>query len=291
MAVFAQQVLNGLTVGSLFALVAVGLSLIYGAFRIIHIAHGSVYMLGGMLSYSLLAQLRVPPLAAAGLTTVACAALGILLERFAYRPLRDANIIVTLISSLGLLLALDNLARILWGPVPQAYPAFVPVRVYTVGRLVLSNIQVVIILIAALLMAGVQLALRRTKFGLAALAAVQNARGARLVGIDIDRLATVIFAVGSGLAGVAGILVGLHVTTVDPSMGDLFGLKAFVAVVLGGLGSVVGTIVGAYIIGVAEALTAAYLSAGLRDVITFAILVLVLMVRPSGLFGRRVDRA
>lgn len=291
MSVFAQHLLNGLSVGSLYALLAIGLSLTYGVLRIIHIAHGGVYMLGGMLSFTLVVTLGVPPLAAAALTILACAVVGVLFERLAYRPLRGAPIIVTLISSLGLLLVLENLARRVWGPVPQAYPALIPVQVYTPGGMVVTNLQALVILLTLLVMAALHWALRHTNVGLATLAAVQNPRGARLVGIDIDRLALAIFAAGSALAGLAGVLEGMYLGSVDPSMGEIFGLKAFVAVVVGGLGSVIGTILGAYLIGLVEALTAAYVSAGFRDVITFALLVLMLMVRPSGLMGRRIDRA
>jgi branched-chain amino acid transport system permease protein len=288
---FAQHVLNGLSVGSLYALLAIGLSLTYGVLRIIHIAHGGVYMLGGMLSYSLVVTAGVAPLLAAALTIAACATLGLLFERLAYRPLRGAPIIVTLISSLGLLLALENLARIAWGPLAQPYPPLVPVRVYTPGGIVVTNLQALIVILTLGLMGAAHWTLRHTSLGLATLAAVQNPRGARLVGIDIDRLALAIFGVGSGLAGLAGMLEGLYLGSVDPSMGEIFGLKAFVAVVVGGLGSVVGTILGAYLIGLVEALTAAYVSAGFRDVITFALLVVMLMVRPAGLLGRRLDRA
>jgi branched-chain amino acid transport system permease protein len=289
--VLPQHLLNGLAVGSLYALLAIGLSLTYGVLRIIHIAHGGVYMIGGMLSLTLLATLRLPPVLALATTVLVCAGLGVLFERFAYRPLRGANVIVTLISSLGLLLAMENLARIVWGPVPHSYPQFLPLRVYTLGTIVITNLQILIVVLTIALMIGLQWVLRRTNLGLATLAAVQNARGARLVGINIDALAVAIFAVGSGLAGIAGVLEGLYITSVDPSMGAMFGLKAFAAVVIGGMGSVVGTILGAYLIGLVEALTAAYISAGLRDVITFALLVLVLMVRPSGLLGRRIERA
>jgi branched-chain amino acid transport system permease protein len=288
---FAQHVLNGLSVGSLYALLAIGLSLTYGVLRIIHIAHGGVYMLGGMLSYSLVVTAGVAPLLAAALTIAACTTLGLLFERLAYRPLRGAPIIVTLISSLGLLLALENLARIAWGPLAQPYPPLVPVRVYTPGGIVVTNLQALIVVLTLGLMGAAHWTLRHTSLGLATLAAVQNPRGARLVGIDIDRLALAIFGVGSGLAGLAGMLEGLYLGSVDPSMGEIFGLKAFVAVVVGGLGSVVGTILGAYLIGLVEALTAAYVSAGFRDVITFALLVVMLMVRPAGLLGRRLDRA
>jgi branched-chain amino acid transport system permease protein len=288
---FAQHVLNGLSVGSLYALLAIGLSLTYGVLRIIHIAHGGIYMLGGMLSFTLVVTVGLPPLLAAALTVLACAALGLLVERVAYRPLRGVPIIVTLISSLGLLLVFENLARIAWGPLAQPFPAVVPVRVYAPGGIVVTNLQLAIVLLTLLLMGGAHWVLRHTSLGLATLAAVQNPRGARLVGIDIDRLALAIFGVGSGLAGLAGMLEGLYLGSVDPSMGEIFGLKAFVAVVVGGLGSVVGTIAGAYLIGLLEALTAAYVSAGFRDVITFALLVVMLMVRPAGLLGRRVDRA
>lgn len=291
MSLLLQHVLNGLAVGSLYALLAIGLSLTYGVLRIIHIAHGGVYMLGGMISYTLLATLRLPAAAATALTIVACALLGVVFERFAYRPLRGAHVIVTLISSLGLLLAMENLARILWGPVPHAYPPFLSLSIYRIGTIIVTNLQVLIVVLTLTLMMALQWLLRRTNLGLATLAAVQNPRGARLVGINIDVLAVAIFAVGSGLAGVAGVLEGLYLTSVDPSMGQMFGLKAFAAVVIGGMGSVVGTILGAYVIGLVEALTAAYVSAGLRDVITFALLVVVLMVRPSGLLGRRIERA
>jgi branched-chain amino acid transport system permease protein len=289
--ILPQHLLNGLASGSLYALLAIGLSLTYGVLRIIHIAHGGVYMLGGMLSFTLLATLRLPVPLAIALTVLACGLLGVACEKFAYRPLRGANVIVTLISSLGLLLAMENLARVLWGPVPHAYPPFLALRIYKIGTIVITNLQILIVVLTLALMACLQWLLRHTNLGLATLAAVQNARGARLVGINIDALAVGIFAVGSALAGVAGVLEGLYLTSVDPSMGQMFGLKAFAAVVIGGMGSVVGTICGAYIIGLLEVLTAAYISAGLRDVITFALLVLVLMLRPAGLLGRRIERA
>ncbi|MDR7420345.1 MAG: branched-chain amino acid ABC transporter permease [Armatimonadota bacterium] len=291
MSVLPQHLLNGLAVGSLYALLAIGLSLTYGVLRIINIAHGGVYMIGGMLALTLLAVMRLPPLIAVTLTILACAGLGVVFERFAYRPLRGANVIVTLISSLGLLLAMENLARVIWGPLPQPFPQFLPLHIYRAGPVVVTNLQVLVIALTLVLMAGLQWVLRKTTLGLATLAAVQNARGARLLGINIDVLAMAIFAVGSGLAGLAGVLEGLYLTSVDPSMGQMFGLKAFAAVVIGGMGSVAGTFLGAYLIGLLEALVAAYVSAGLRDVITFALLVLTLMVRPSGLLGRRVDRA
>lgn len=291
MSVLPQHLLNGLAVGSLYALLAIGLSLTYGVLRIINIAHGGVYMIGGMLALTLLAALKLPPVIAVTLTILVCAGLGVLFERFAYRPLRGANVIVTLISSLGLLLAMENLARVIWGPLPQPFPQFLPLHIYQVGPVVLNNLQVLVIVLTLALMAALQWALRKTTLGLATLAAVQNARGARLLGINIDILAMAIFAVGSGLAGLAGVLEGLYLTSVDPSMGQMFGLKAFTAVVIGGMGSVAGTFLGAYLIGLLEALVGAYISAGLRDVLTFALLVLTLMIRPSGLLGRRVDRA
>ncbi|HEV8307350.1 MAG TPA: branched-chain amino acid ABC transporter permease [Methylomirabilota bacterium] len=291
MGALPQHLVNGLTVGSLYALLAIGLSLTYGVLRIIHIAHGAVYMLGGMISYTLMVRFRLPPLPAIALTLAACAGVGVVFERWAYRPLRTAPIIVTLISSLGLLLMVENLARIAWGPLTQPYPQFVSLRVYALGSVIVTNLQLLVLALGLALMVALQWCLRHTQVGLATLAAVQNPRGARLCGIDIDAIALVIFAVGSGLAGLAGILEGLYLTSVDPSMGQIFGLKAFVAVVVGGLGSIAGTMLAAYLIGLLEALTAAYVSAGLRDVITFALLVLVLMVRPSGLLGRRVDRA
>lgn len=291
MTVFAQHVLNGLSLGSLYALLAIGLSLTYGVLRIIHIAHGGVYMLGGMLSFTLVVTLGMPPVAAGAVTVAACAVLGLAFERLAYRPLRGAPIIVTLISSLGILLVLENLARIVWGPVPQAYPPVIPVRVYSAGGIIVTNLQLTVVVLTLAFMGGIHWILRHTSVGLATLATVQNPRGARLMGVDIDRLALAIFAAGSALAGLAGILEGIYLGSVDPSMGEIFGLKAFVAVVVGGLGSVVGTILGAYLIGLVEALTGAYVSAGFRDVITFALLVVMLMVRPAGLVGRRIDRA
>jgi branched-chain amino acid transport system substrate-binding protein len=301
-AMFLQQLVNGLSVGSIYALIALGYTMVYGVLKLINFAHSEVFMVGSFVGLFTAQGLGFDPkqpqqfgLAAACLVLLAAMAasalLGLSIERFAYRPLRSAHRLAPLITAIGVSILLQNLAVLVFGPNPRSFPMIVAESRYHLGGVVVTNLKITIFLVSALLMAGLSLFVRRTWTGKAMRALSVNLGAAKLMGISVNQVIALTFAVGSALAAAGGILFGLDQGKIEPLMGVLVGLKAFVAAVLGGIGSIPGAACGGILIGVAEQLTAGYLSADYRDAITFAILIGVLLVRPEGLFGSgRVEK-
>jgi branched-chain amino acid transport system permease protein len=295
LAQFAQQLVNGLSLGAIYALIALGYTMVYGILRLINFAHGDVYMVGAYVGYYLGRILHAGSASATpsgvdffivlGGSMAACALLGFILERAAYRPLRRAPRLNALITAIGISLLLENLGQLIFGADPKDFPTLVERTSYTVGIVVFSNIQLIVIGTAIALMLGLQYIVHRTRMGTAMRAVSFSHDASGLMGINIHRVISFTFVLGSALAAAAGILVGLYNPKIDPLMGIMPGLKAFVAAVLGGIGNVPGAIVGGLIMGVAETLTVGYLSSTYRDAITFVILVAVLLLRPTGLFG------
>ncbi|MEX2206759.1 MAG: branched-chain amino acid ABC transporter permease [Myxococcota bacterium] len=288
-----QQLLNGITWGSIYALVALGYTMVYGVLKLINFAHGEVYMVGAMLGYYAAHGLGVaatPSLGALLVVMLAamlgCGLLGALLERVAYRPLRGAGRLAPLITAIGVSLLLQNAGQLVFGADPKFFPTLLrSEELVRVGGIAVSNIQVAVLVTAVALMAGLQYVVQRTRFGRAMRAVSYDAPAAALMGVPVDRVILGTFVLGSMLAAAAGILVGLSNPKIDPLMGLMPGLKAFVAAVLGGIGSVPGAMVGGLLLGVIETLVTGYLSSTYRDAIAFVILVLILLVRPTGLFG------
>jgi branched-chain amino acid transport system permease protein len=288
-----QQLLNGITWGSIYALVALGYTMVYGVLKLINFAHGEVYMVGAMAGYYAAHALGVadaPSLGALLLVLVAsmlaCGLLGALIERVAYRPLRGAGRLAPLITAIGVSLLLQNAGQLVFGADPKFFPALLrSEELARVGGIAVSNIQITVLATAIALMAGLQYVVQRTRFGRAMRAVSYDAPAAALMGVPVDRVILGTFVLGSMLAAAAGILVGLSNPKIDPLMGLMPGLKAFVAAVLGGIGSVPGAMVGGLLLGVIETLVTGYLSSTYRDAIAFVILVLILLVRPTGLFG------
>jgi branched-chain amino acid transport system permease protein len=282
MELFAQQVLNGLVTGSVYSLVALGLTLIYGTMHVPNFAHGQLYMLGAYVSYSLVTGAGVPYWGALGVSVVALALVGAALERLVFRPLRHAPPLNAMIAALGVMLCLEAVAQNIWGEefrhMDSPYGGVVPVFGLPVAahRLVLLGA-------AASLMIGLLLFLTRTLAGSAIRATAQSPEGALLVGIDTSRVATATFALSAALAAIAGSLVA-PISLVYPSMGALVTLKAFAIVVLGGMGSVPGALVGGYLLAMAESLGGTYVSATYQDLVAFVVLALVFTFKPSGLF-------
>ena len=290
---FLQQLLNGIAWGSIYALIALGYTMVYGVLKLINFAHGEVYMVGAMTGYyaaHTLGFAAEPSLAGLFVVLVlsmaTCALLGATIERVAYRPLRGAPRLASLITAIGISLLLQNGGQLLFGADPKFFPSLVAAReVFRTGGLAVSNIQLFVFGTAMALMVGLELVVTRSRFGRAMRAVSFDASAAALMGVPVDRVISGTFMLGSALAAAAGILVGLSNPKIDPLMGLLPGLKAFVAAVLGGIGSIPGAMVGGLLLGVVETLISAYVSSTYRDAIAFVILIGILLYRPTGLFG------
>jgi len=295
---FFQQIINGLSLGSIYALIALGYTMVYGILKLINFAHGEVFMVGAYGGYFIATALGVDgyeasgagfPLVLAFVVLVASMALsallGMTIEALAYRPVRSAPRLTPLITAIGVSLFLQNAAMLLFTPNPRRYPAILRELRFEIGGVIITNIKLAIFVVAIGLMVGLQLFVQRTWTGRAMRALSLNMDAARLMGIDVNRTIRATFAVGSALAAAGGILFGLDQITINPLMGVLTGMKAFVAAVLGGIGNIPGAVVGGLLIGLAEQLTAGYLSPDYRDAITFVILVVILVLKPEGLLG------
>jgi branched-chain amino acid transport system permease protein len=291
-----QQLLNGLSLGSIYALIALGYTMVYGILKLINFAHGEVFMIGAYAGYFAALGLGVERYSSAGFplylallvlvfAMAVAALLGATIERLAYRPVRSAPRLTPLITAIGVSLFLQNAAMLAFTPNPRPYPAILKEVRFELGGVIVTNVKLTIFVVAIALMVGLNAFIQRTWTGKAMRAVSTNIDAARLMGIDTDRIIRATFAVGSALAAAGGILFGLDQITINPLMGVLTGLKAFVAAVLGGIGNIRGAVLGGLLIGLAEQLTAGYLSPDYRDAITFVILIIILILRPQGLLG------
>jgi branched-chain amino acid transport system permease protein len=292
-----QQLANGIAWGSIYALIALGYTMVYGILRLINFAHGDVYMVGAFTAYFSARALGAgganPSLGYALLVLViamiACAVLGVLIEFFAYRPVRRSSRLTALITAIGVSLLLENLGIRIFGADPKFFPQLVPPRNITLTEgVVVTNHQITVVLVSMALMVGLTLFIKKTRTGKAMRAVAFNRDAASLMGIPVNRIITITFAIGSALAAAAGVLVGLTNPKIEPLMGIMPGVKAFVAAVLGGIGSIPGAVIGGLTMGVSEYLVVGYVSSTFRDAIAFVILILVLLIRPTGLLGRNV---
>jgi len=300
---FFGQLVAGLTLGSLYALLALGYSMVYGILKLLNFAHGEVFMIGSYIGYFVLTALggAVSPdvpivllfVLMFGGAMLGSGLLGVVIERFAYRPLRRASRIAPLISALGVSFFLQQLATLLFGSVPKQYNTFALhngslFNHLSIGSLEIQYMQLIVIVAAAVLMVALTQLVTRTKVGRAMRATSFDLEAASMMGVDIDRVIVFTFFVGSALAGAGGVMNGLIFQNVNPYVGFNAGLKAFTAAVVGGIGSIPGAMLGGLMIGVAQVLATGYLSSGYQDVIVFAILVVFMLTRPSGLFGTPV---
>ena len=304
MSYFLQQLVNGLQVGSLYALVALGITLVYGILQMLNFAHGDVYMVGGFIAAGVAGLFVrqqvpiVPALVVIPLMLIAAmlgaGLLGGVIERVAYRPLRARGGLALVITSIGVALLIRYVVaiQVTAGPVTVQSNALVPPILLHVGVIETPLMAVVLFVVAALLMVGLDLFVFRTNFGAAIRATAQDREAAGFMGIDVDRMIITTFILGSALAGIGGLLFGLRYGTVDYFMGNLIGLKAFAAAVLGGIGNIRGAMVGGLALGILESLAGGLLSTAFQDVFAFLLLILVLIVRPWGMFGERpLERA
>lgn len=298
MTLLIQQLINGLSLGSIYALIALGYTMVYGILRLINFAHGEVFMVGAYAGYYTATLLGIElyessgqafPLWAAALVLVSAmvvaALLGLLVELFAYRPVRKAPRLTPLITAIGVSIFLQNAGMLVFGANPRRYPAILREVRFEIGGVILTNIKLAIFAVSIGLMVALHLLVKHTLTGKAMRAVSTNIDAARLMGIDPNRTIQQTFAIGSALAAAGGILFGLDQVLINPMMGMLTGLKAFVAAVLGGIGNIPGAVLGGLLIGLAEQLTAGYLSPDYRDAITFVVLIVILLIKPEGLLG------
>lgn len=280
-----QQVLNGLAMGGVYTLIALGLTIVFGILGIAHFAHGSAAMSGGYLTFVLTERLGLGFFPAMAVALIAGAALGIVLERLAYRPVRDAPHINAFIIALGLTMILEGGNLLLFGPdqvvIPTPYR-----RVYSLGRLVVAELRIQVMLTASIAVAAMALFVSRTKAGRSIRAVAQNRQAAVLMGVNADAVAMMVFALSSALGVIGGALVGA-LLAIAPGVGEGLVVKGFAVLILGGLGSIPGAIVGGLVLGVSEALAAGFISSAYKDVIAFLVMIAVLLVRPEGLLGKR----
>ncbi len=283
-----QQLINGLSLGSIYALIALGYTMVYGIIKLINFAHGDIYMVGAYVAFFATTTLKLSFFPALILAMVVAALVGVVIEKLAYRPLRYAPRIAILITAIGVSLLLEYGGILLVSPQPRTFPAIFQAEVFTFGNIVVNSQQILILAVALSLMVILTYVVQRTKIGKAMRAVSFDTDAARLMGIDVDRVISITFAIGSSLAAAAGMLVGVYYNSIDPLMGIMPGLKAFVAAVLGGIGIIPGAMVGGVILGVIEALVSGFISSTFRDAAAFAILIIILLFKPSGLLGKNV---
>lgn len=287
-----QQLINGLSLGSIYALIALGYTMVYGVLRLINFAHGDVYMLGAFAGYFIATALNLdqnPSIFGAIVVTIGamgiCALIGILIERLAYRPIRNHSRLSALITAIGVSLLLEYGGQVVFGAAPRFFPQMIRSQVYSIGNVQVTNQSLLIIVVAIIVMFGLEFIIHKTKIGKAMRATSHNLAIASLMGINTNFVIAFTFALGSALAAVGGVMVALAIPRIDPLMGLMTGLKAFVAAVLGGIGSIPGAMLGGMLIGLMETSLSATAYSTYRDALAFAVLIIILMIRPAGLLG------
>ena len=281
-----DQTVNGLVIGNIYALIAVGLALIFGVGNLINFAQGSVFMIGAYVGWVCVTWWGLPLAAAFVVVAVTCALLGVLIERFALRPLQNAPPIAPLLATIGISFVLDQLVQIVFSPNPQSFPNPLPAAQFTVGGVTLGTIDLLIGATGLIAAASLYLFLRGTRGGWALRATAQDRDAAKQMGVDVNTVNRTTFAIASALGGVAGLLVGIYYSTVYPTMSFQAGIKGFAAVLLGGLGNVPGAVLGGLTLGLTESYGVALFGSTYRSLFAYAILILVLVFRPNGLFSR-----
>lgn len=309
METFIQQILNGLVLGSMYALIALGYTMVYGVLNLINFAHGDVLMIGAMASLSILKLLGVYAPGLPGYAQLAiaiigaipvCALVNVIIERVAYRRLRNAPRLAPLITAIGVSILLQTIAMMIWGRSPLPFPQLLSSDPIVIAGAMISPTQVLLLVLAAVAMFGLVMLVERTRLGRAMRAVAENPRVAGLMGVDSNRVIVATFAIGAALAAVAGVMWGANYASIQFAMGTVPGMKAFSAAVLGGIGNIYGAMIGGIVLGIIESLGAGYigdftggfLGSNYQDIFAFVVLILVLTIRPSGIMGERVaDRA
>ena len=283
-----QQLINGLILGSVYALLALGYTMVYGIIKLINFAHGDIYMMGAFIGYFLITKYHMNFFVALVLTMVLTAILGVVIEFLAYRPLRNSTRIAALISAIGVSFFLEYSMVRLVGANKHAFPQTLATVKYNLGPVSVTNVQLIILGVSIFLMLALQFIVQKTKMGKAMRAVSVDSDAAQLMGINVNSTISFTFALGSALAGAGGVLIGLYYNSVDPLMGMVPGIKAFVAAVLGGIGIIPGAAVGGFMIGLLETFSVSIGLASYKDAVVYAVLIIILLVRPAGILGKNV---
>ncbi|MCM3317642.1 branched-chain amino acid ABC transporter permease [Rummeliibacillus stabekisii] len=281
-----QQLINGISLGSIYALIALGYTMVYGIIKLINFAHGDVFMIGAFIGFFAISRWELGFFPALLLAMVVCALLGVFIERVAYKRLRNATRIAALITAIGVSLLIEYTTIFFRGAQPEAYPNVVSSKTFQFLGAQISMQSIMILSVSIVLMLILQFIVHKTKIGKAMRAVSHDVEAARLMGINVDNTISVTFAIGSALAGAAGVIFGVYYTKIDPLMGIIPGVKAFVAAVLGGIGIIPGAVAGGMVLGVVETVVSALGFSSWRDAAAFIILILILIFRPSGIFGK-----
>lgn len=287
---FLTNLINGLSLGSVYAIIALGYTMVYGIAKMLNFAHGDIIMVGGYVCFCAVNYLGLPTGVGVLLSIVACTVLGIVIERLAYKPLRNAPSLDVLITAIGVSYFLQNAALLIWGSDTKSFPSVVNLPSVSLfgGQLVVSAITIVTVIAGVVVMVGLTMFTGKTRMGKAMRACSEDRGAATLMGINVNSTISLTFAIGSGLAAVAGVLMCSAYPTLIPTTGSLPGIKAFTAAVIGGIGSIPGAFVGGLVLGVIEIFAKAYVGTQLADAIVFGVLIVVLLVKPSGLLGKTV---
>ena len=288
--VFLSHLINGISLGSIYAIIALGYTMVYGIAKMLNFAHGDVIMIGAYVCFCTTSYLNLPPFAGILLAVVICTLLGVVIERLAYKPLRQAPALAVLITAIGVSYFLQNLALLIWKSDPKVFTSVVTLPSLKLfdGELVISSVSIVTVLTCIVIMVVLTLFTEKGKMGKAMRAVSEDKGAAQLMGINVNTTISVTFAMGSGLAAIAGVLLCSAYPTLMPTTGSMPGIKAFTAAVFGGIGSIPGAMLGGILLGIIEIFSKAYISTQLSDAIVFAVLIIVLLIKPAGLLGKSV---
>lgn len=288
---FLSYLINGLSLGSVYAIIALGYTMVYGIAKMLNFAHGDVIMIGGYIVFIAMNNLGLPAIVSVLISIVVCTVLGITIERIAYKPLRSAPSLAVLITAIGVSYLLQNLALLIWGSAPKSFTSVVSIQPIKLmdGALTITGEALVTILVSVVIMIALTLFINRTRMGRSMLAVSEDKGAAQLMGINVNATISLTFAIGSALAAIAGALLCSAYPILQPTTGAMPGIKAFVAAVFGGIGSIPGAMIGGILLGVIENLSKAYISAQLADAIVFGVLIVVLLVKPTGIMGKKIS--
>jgi len=289
--VFLSYLINGLSLGSVYAIIALGYTMVYGIAKMLNFAHGDVIMIGAYISFCVTQYLKLPPVVSILAAMIVCTVLGFSIEKLAYKPLRSATKLAVLITAIGISYLLQNAAQLIWGSDPKSFNSAIKIgniRLFG-GKLMITGEAIVTILACVIIMIGLTLFTSRTKMGKAMRAVSEDKGAAQLMGVNVNSTISLTFAIGSALAAVAGVLLCSAYPVLQPTTGSMPGIKAFTAAVFGGIGSIPGAMLGGILLGLIEIFSKAYISTELSDAIVFMILIIMLLVKPTGLLGKKIS--
>ena len=288
---FLTNLINGISLGSVYAIIALGYTMVYGIAKMLNFAHGDVIMVGAYICYCAISYLGLPPIVGVVLAMVVCTVLGIIIERLAYKPLRQAGSLAVLITAIGVSYFLQNAAQLIWKSDPKIFPSVVELPALKLfgGELIISSVSIVTVLCCVIIMIALTLFTGKTKLGKAMRAVSEDKGAAQLMGINSNSTISLTFAIGSALAAIAGVLLCSAYPSLTPTTGSMPGIKAFTAAVFGGIGSIPGAMLGGILLGIIEIFSMAYISTQFSDAIVFAVLIVVLLIKPTGLLGKKIS--